>query len=430
MTDLNNSHDLVIGGDGVTEANTMNGFLDDLRINTIKARYPNSFTPSAYSVDSGLGNESIRRPILVNNLVYSPVEQIHMEDIEISNTTFGERSSGQVTFTGRYSDGTTFNPAPYRTITQLSGFQYGSINSSGFVTTNNIRYETGVITGKIHTRHKGILEKEFTIIVNDTIQHDLNLIDALSVAGIGSVVCIDAGDDNSATSSVVGNLSGGVDFDYSADTSLVGTPGVMTNYFTSSSGVGGLQPINGTTRSWSDGLHNGSAYTFCCVTNSTDFTLFATWNNSTSDRGVRCLINGSEIRVQHYGRATSPTAETALTVFTDTPNISGWTFIAGSVTPGGDIFFRRNKSYVKVKGYRRGTTNTNLSTPQDKISGITLSSPSPLAPGGQFNIMSAPGNSPEGASQVAFLGFSLGGATEDQLDAIYDSIKERYSLPD
>lgn len=429
MTDLDNNHDISIGGES-NHTNVMSGFLDDLRINNLKDRYENLFTPPTLGHDSGIGYENVRRPILIANQLYSPTEEIYMTDIEISNTVFGERSSGNINFVGRYSDGSTFNLTPYRTITQLSGFQYGTINGSGSVATGNIRYTTGVMTGKIHVRHKGILEKEFTIIVNDTIQHDLNLIDALSVGGVLSVVCIDAGDANSATSSGVINLSGGVDFDYQSDTTLVGDLGVMTNYFSTATGVGGLVPTNGSSRTWSDGLHNGQAYSFCCVTRSSDFTLFATWNNSTSDRGVRCRINSTEIRIQHYGRSISPVQETALTVFTDTPNISGWTFIAGSITPGGDIFFRRNKEYVKVKGYRRSATTTNLSTYVDVLSGITLSSPSSLAPGGQFNIQSNPGGDPEGASDVAFLGFMLGGTSEAQFDAIYDSVKERYGLPE
>lgn len=430
MTDLNNNFDLVIGGDGVTESNSMNGFLDDLRINTSKSRYPNTFTPPTLGHDSGLGNKETRRPIMVNNLLYSPTEEIHMEDIEITNTVFGERSSGNISFVGRYSDGSTFNLTPYRTITQLSGSQFGTINGAGSVSTGNVRYATGVITGKIHVRHKGILEKEFTVIVNDTIQHDLNLIDALSVSGVGHVVCIDAGDANSASYTSVDNLSGGVDFTYGSDASLVGAIGDMTNYFAVSSGVSGLTHINGDTRYFSDGLHNGQAYSFCCVTRSVDFTLFATWNNSTGDRGVRCRINSNEIRVQHYGRVSSPTSETALTVFTDTPSVGGWTFIAGSITPGGEIFFRRNKEYVKVKGYRRGTTTTNLAVPLDKLNGITLSSPSPLAPAGQFNIFSNPGNDSEGGSHVAFLGFTLGGVSEAQFDAVYDAVRERYGLPE
>lgn len=429
MTDLNNTHDLIIGGDG-NDNNVMNGFLDDLRINTLKDRYENSFVPPTLSHDRGLGDESIRRPIMVNNQLYSPTEEISMTDIEISNTVFGERSSGNISFVGRYSDGSSFNLTPYRTITQLSGFQYGSINGAGSVSTGNIRYTTGVMTGKIHVRHKGILEKEFTVIVNDTIQKDLNLIDALSVAGLGHVVCIDAGDANSGLDTEAINLSGGNDFDYASGVSRVGALGQLDAYFSISDGIGGLEPINGTTRSWSDSLHSGNSYSFCAVVSSSDFALCGTWSNSTSDRGMRIRIDSDEIRVQNYGRATSPTSETNLTIFTEPPAISGWTFIAGSITPGGDIFFRRNKEYIKIEGYRRSTTTTNLSTPVEVLSGITSSSPSGSAPLGQFHVGSTPGNTPEGGANIACFAFVLGGVSFEQFDSVYDSIKERYGLPE
>lgn len=427
---LDNTHDLLIGG-SPNNIDVVNGFIDDIRINTITNRYGNSFPLPTLPWDKALDNKPARRLALVNNLLYSPVEEVHLTDIEISNTTFSERSSGTVAFLGRLSDGSSVNVTPYRTITQLSGAQYGSLNGSGVVTFGNIRYDLGVITGKILVKYKGILEKEFTVIGLDNIQKDLNLIDALSVAGVSSLVCIDAGDANSAGMSSVNNLAGPPDFDYGADTSLVGPIGQMTNYFANNSGLSGLTPINGTTNSWSDGLHTGVAYSFCCVTNSSGFTLFGTWNNSTSspNRGVRMRVEGSELRLQNYGRAVAPTQETSLTVFTEAPVISGWTFIACSFTPGGDIFFRRNKAYVKVEGYRRGTTTTNLATPVNVLSGITQSSPNTGAPSGQFNITSEPGNNVSGASNVALFAFMGGATTEAQFDAIYDSIQERFSLP-
>jgi len=429
MNSFNNEHDLHIGGD-VSGDNVLNGFIDDIRINTFKDRYGNSYIPPTTSHDKGLGDEAVRRPILIENLSYSPTEEISLSDIEVYNTVFDERSSGTVTFVGRMSDGSSIDVTPYRTISQISGAQYGSINSSGNVTTGNVRYTTGVITGNIHVRYKGILDKEFTLIVNDTIQKDLNLIDALSIAGVGSVVCIDAGDPNSGFIDMAVNLAGVPNFDYGATVSRIGSSGQMDAYFNNTLGVAGLEPVDGTTRSWSDGLHAGGSYSFCCVTNTVGFALCGTWNNSTTDRGIRIRIEPDEIRVQNYGRSAAPTGETNLTIFTNPPSVSGWTFLAGSITPGGDIFFRRNKQYIKIEGYRRGTTTTNLPAPVDILSGITNSSPSPLAPSGQFHIGSTPGGTTEGANNIACFAFMLGGISEAQFDTIYDSIKERYGLPD
>lgn len=433
MSSLSNEHDLHIGGnpDG---SDVMNGFIDDIRINNIVDRYGNSYVVPTTSHDRGLGDKEIRRPILIENLSYSPTEEISLSDIEVYNTTFDERSSGTVSFLGRMSDGSTIDITPYRTISQIGGYEFGSVNGYGSVVTGNVRYTTGVISGKIHVRYKGILEKEFTLIVNDTIQKDLNLIDALSVAGVGSIVCVDAGDPASGFVDMAVNLGGYPNFEYGSGVTRVGDSGQMDAYWNNPNGIVGIGVYpEESSRPWSDDLHkSGTSYSFCIVTRSTDFTICGTWSNSTSDVGLRIRCLSTDIRAIHYGRATSPTAETALTVFTNPPNISGWTFIAGTVTPGGDIFFRKNKEYLKIKSYRRSTTTTTLPSPVDVLSGITLNSPANARnPSGQFGITSSPGTSgDEGPSHVACFAFMLGAVADYQFDAIYDSIKERYGLPE